>query len=129
MPAEPKLERVSALAMMIQPNALAGPTGSAIRITTIMVTANTINKPAQKQAQGVCSTRRRARSTGVGNNSHNAVSMPGKAMPKVRRMPKMAVISAMGKSFLFRWYICDTGVDGEKLQEPLNTKGTKVTKV
>jgi hypothetical protein len=51
-----------------------------------------------------------------GNNSHHAVSMAGKAMPRINKTKKMADMSAMGSSFHVWRVIGCTGLGWKKLQ-------------
>jgi len=60
----------------------------------------TMTSPSQKDWERVFSMRVCARWITEGNNSHHAVSMAGRAIPMMRRMKKMADMSAMGESFL-----------------------------
>jgi hypothetical protein len=52
--------------------------------------------PSQKEEARDVSIRSWARPMRFGNNNHQAASMAGKAMPRIRRMKKMAEMSAMG---------------------------------
>jgi hypothetical protein len=100
MPAEPIEETVSEAPSKIQPKNFAGPKGSAKRIMIGITKAINVINPIQNVPQGVFSTRVCAREIKFGNNSHHAVSMAGKAIPIIKRMKKMADMSAIGKSFL-----------------------------
>jgi hypothetical protein len=60
-----------------------------------MASVMMITNPSQKVRDRVFSTRVWARAIRTGNNSHHAVSMAGKAMPRISRMKKMADMSAM----------------------------------
>src|SRR6185436_12463816 len=99
-----------------QPKNLATPKGKARSTPTGITKIAVTTPPSQKQRQGVWSRRRRARSTVAGNNSHQAVSNPGKARPRINKMPKTAVMLAMKKSFQC---VIEriTGRTEEKLQE------------
>ena len=96
MPAEPMDESAKDAASKTQPKNLAGPKGRASKIMMGMVTATMRTSPIQKVCMGVLSTRVWAREMTVGNNSHHAVSMAGKAMPMINKMKKIAEISAIG---------------------------------
>ena len=102
MPAEPIEERARDAPSKTQPMNLAGPKGRASRITMGMVTAMTIITPIQKVCMGVFSTRVCAREIKEGNNSHQAVSMAGKATPMINRIKKIADMSAIG---FFPFYV------------------------
>ena len=96
MPAEPMDESAKDAASKTQPKNLAGPKGRASKIMMGMVTATMRTSPIQKVCMGVFSTRVCAREISAGNNSHNAVSMAGNAMPMINRMKKIADMSAIG---------------------------------
>jgi hypothetical protein len=49
--------------------------------------------PNQRMLQGVSSMRRSARSTVSGSRVHQAVNVPGKAIPRVSKIPNIAVMS------------------------------------
>jgi hypothetical protein len=116
MPAEPMEEIVSERPSKIQATSFEGPKGSAKRIMIGMRKAIKVINPIQNVAQGVLSTRVCAREMSDGNKSHQAVSIAGKAMPMIKRMKKMAEMSAIGISFRLV-DVRDTEVGRKKLQE------------
>lgn len=115
IPAEPIEEIVSERPSKIQPNNFAGPKGSAKRIMMGATKAIKVINPIQNVAQGVFSTRVCAREISDGNSNHQAVSIAGKATPMIKRIKKMAEMSAIGISFRL-FDIRDTGMVGKKLQ-------------
>jgi hypothetical protein len=94
-PLAPSEAKVRAMKMIIQAINFVGPNGSTNKITTGMAMMAVASPPAKKHFHGVRSSRSRARSTLAGKSSHHAVSIPGKAMPSERRIPKRAEMSAI----------------------------------